>query len=242
MEIIEFSETAKEALRILRSVSSEFSNRARKTGSGFVGPEPNTVLTCAHVVQEQGKNPTWLTVSGKPAQIREVRRELDLAVLTTDDNEVCRMGQVADLEIGDPLMFAGYPTGVTGPSVFSGTLSAKGTGLIKNPQCYLLQLNGMINHGNSGGPVLKVGTNAVVAAVTAKYVPLLVEVQKVRDIVTGIPQFPSGTIISGIDFSKFVNLTIQAFAAISGSLLLVQVGTGYAVPLELWYDKAVMKS
>jgi len=131
------------------------------------------------------------------------------------------------------LVFAGLPVGVTGPSVFFGILSARGKGLITQPKCELLQINGMINLGNSGGPVFKSGSKSVIGVVTAKFVPLLREIDKLNEILKSIPQFPSEVAVGQIDFSKFVNLMIQALRSISGSLRLVQVGTGYAVPTNL---------
>ena len=134
-------------------------------------------------------------------------------------------------------MFAGFPTGVLGPSLFSGILSAHGENLAQYPRCRLLQINGMINLGNSGGPVLKVGDQAVVGVITAKYVPLLQEIDKLRDILRSIPQFPSEVGIGQVDFSKFVNLTTRALLSVSGSLRMVQVGIGYAIPIDLWIHK-----
>ena len=97
---------------------------------------------------------------------------------------------------------------------------------------HLIQINGMINAGNSGGPLLN-SHGEVIGVITAKFVPLLVEVDKLLEILKQIPQFPSEVVIGQIDFSKFVNLMIQALSTISGSLRLVQVGTGYAVPTKL---------
>jgi S1-C subfamily serine protease len=227
-------ETAYEALRILRRVSATFSNNATKNASGFVGPEPGTVLTCAHVVSERGLQLSKVSVSGKPAQVEGVLGDIDLAILSADEREVSETGSMGSLKVGDPLMFAGYPTGVAGPSVFSGILSAQGEGLVDFPRCRLLQVNGMINAGNSGGPLFKVGSKSVVGIITAKYVPLLREIENLRSILRSIPQFPSEVAVGQVDFSKFVNLTVHALRSVSGSLLLVQVGTGYAVPIELW--------
>lgn len=226
-------ETAKEALRILRRIHSTFSNRSQNNGSGFVGPIQGMVLTCAHVVSETGTTTDKVLVDGRPARLEAVHNDIDLAVLSTQDKDTCRTGTSDSLSIGDELMFAGIPAGVTGPSVFSGILSARGKNIIDFPQCELLQINGMINSGNSGGPVFKVGSDEVVGVVTAKFVPLLREIDKLREILRGIPQFPSEVAVGKVDFSKFVNLTVQALISVSGSLRLVQVGTGYAVPIEL---------
>jgi S1-C subfamily serine protease len=192
------------------------------------------VVTCAHVVSELGKTVSRVSVGGKAASIQSLHQEIDLAVLSTDDTETCQLEDSASLQLGEQLVFSGLPTGVLGPSVFSGILSAHGENLAKYPRCRLLQINGMINLGNSGGPVLKAGTQAVVGVVTAKYVPLLQEIDKLRDILRQIPQFPTEVGIGQVNFSGFVNLTTRALLSISGSLRLVQVGIGYAIPIDLW--------
>ncbi len=91
----------------------------------------------------------------------------------------------------------------------------------------------MINSGNSGGPVFRAGDTLVVGVVTAKFMPLLREIDNLRDILRNIPQFSSEMGVGQIDFSRFVNLTVSVLRSISGSLRLVQVGTGYAVPMNL---------
>lgn len=231
--MIEYADTAKEALRILRRVSVAFNDGSQKTGSGFVAGEAGKVITCAHVVSETGTTPKQITVNGKESKLAKVLPDIDLAVLACEENDVSRLGTTKGLEIGSPLLFSGFPAGVTGPSVFSGILSSHGKGLIEFPRCRVLQINGMINSGNSGGPVFKVGSPEVIGVVTAKYVPLLKEIDNLRDILRNIPQFPSEVGIGNVDFSKFVNLTVRALRSISGSLRLVQIGTGYAVPIDV---------
>ncbi len=227
------SDTAKEAIRVLRRVETTFLDGTQKTGSGFVGPEPDTIITCAHVVSEPGKAISRVSMNGNPAGIRAIHENIDLAILSADEQETVQLEKSDLLQLGDQLMFSGFPTGVLGPSLFSGTLSAHGENLAQYPRCRLLQINGMINLGNSGGPVFRVGSKSVVGVVTAKYVPLLQEIDKLRDILRGIPQFPSEVGIGQVDFAKFVNLTTRALLSISGSLRLVQIGIGYAIPVDL---------
>ena len=87
----------------------------------------------------------------------------------------------------------------------------------------------MINVGNSGGPVLS-ENGGVVGIVTAKSVPLLQEIDHLRDILRTIPQFPSEVGIGTIDISQFVNLTTQAlFRAVRLTVLVV---TGMPSPFH----------
>jgi S1-C subfamily serine protease len=231
------SDTAKEAIRVLRYIEASFQGSSNKTGSGFVSPKPDLVFTSAHVVRESGTNASTVKVNGSRATIQSIHEDIDIAVLSTSEKETASLGSSQTLQLGDQLMFAGFPMGVSGPSLFSGILSSDGNNLIRYPKCRLLQINGMINSGNSGGPVFKAGSLEVIGIVTAKYVPLLLEIDKLREILRSIPQFPSEVGIGKIDFSKFVNLMIQALISVSGSLRLVQVGIGYAVPIDLFDQK-----
>ena len=70
----------------------------------------------------------------------------------------------------------------------------------------------------------------MIGVVTAKYVPLLTEIDKLTETLEGIPQLPSDVRIAQIDFASFVNLTIRSMWQLGAVLRLVQVGTGWAVP------------
>jgi S1-C subfamily serine protease len=192
------------------------------------------VVTCAHVVQHEGATLSKLLVDGQPATLIRAFPALDLAFLQTPDTDVAVIGDSQALQVADELIFGGFPSGVRTPSVFGGIVSAIGDRLIQTPSCRLIQVNGMINLGNSGGPVLSADTGKVVGIVTAKNVPLLREIDHLRAILRSIPQFPSEVAIGTIDFSKFVNLVMQALLSVSSSLRLVQVGVGYAVPVDLF--------
>jgi hypothetical protein len=68
--------------------------------------------------------------------------------------------------------------------------------------------------------------------VTAKYVPLLQEIDRLTLALAAIPQFPRDVVIGTIDFSAFVNVTIKSMWQLGAVLRLVQVGTGWAVPAK----------
>ena len=224
--------SADEAARILRKIRCIFPDGKQQFGSGFVGDKPNEIITCAHVISHDGQLPEKVFVNDDEGEIKEKLDDIDIAILASNESEVSRIEYSYGPSLGEEILFSGFPAGVKYPSVFSGIVSCIGTSLLSFPTCELIQINGMINAGNSGGPLLN--NNAeVIGVITAKFVPLLVEVDRLLKILKQIPQFPSEIGIGKIDFSKFVNLMIQALSTISGSLRLVQVGTGYAVPTKL---------
>lgn len=227
----------KEGMRIVRTLEVHFPSGPSKTGSAFLAPATDRLLTCAHVVlNEQGQRASRVLVSvpGRSryeSMVDQVDEPHDLATLKTTEAETPPQAATTLPEVGEQLVFAGLPQGLTKASVFLGMVSAVGSGLVSRPQCDLIQMTGMINNGNSGGPVLNVAGN-VVGVVTAKYVPLLQEVDRLTRDLAAIPQFPRDVIIGQVDFSAFVNLTIKSMWQLGAVLRLVQVGIGWAVPVK----------
>lgn len=228
---------ASEALRITRSLELTFATGPGKTGSGFVAPAPNRLITCAHVVRnDDGARPKTILVKagdGKvvTAKLADIDDQTDLATLEIDPGIEPSTATTDEPQIGDSVLFSGLPQGLSRISVFPGIISNVGPIPGAHVRCDLLQIAGMINNGNSGGPVLN-DQGKLIGVVSAKYVPLLVEIDKLRAFLKNMPQFPSEVGIGGIDFSKFVNLMVQCNLQLAQVLRLVQVGTGWAVPAK----------
>lgn len=230
-------DASREAMRIVRVLKVSFPTGPGKSGTGFLAPAQSRLITCAHVVvNDQGKKASRIVVSGSngrdyEAKLLIVDDQLDLASLEIQENEDVSKHSRELPEIGEQVVFSGLPAGVARPSVFSGMISATGPGLLSRPTCDLIQISGMVNNGNSGGPLL--GSNGeVLGVITAKYVPLLREIDKLTRDLDNIPQFPKDVAIGQVDFSAFVNLTIKSMWQLGAVLRLVQVGVGWAVPAQ----------
>lgn len=230
---------AKEAMRIVRSLEVHFAIGPSKTGSAFVAPSKGKLVTCAHVVfDDQGRQANRVVVrtpagASYESKVLAFDESVDLACIEAAESIEPPKAQDNLPEVGEQVVFAGSPQGVTRSSVFPGMISAVGSGLISFPRCEVIQIAGMINNGNSGGPLLD-PNGAVLGVITAKYVPLLREIDKLRQDLEKIPQFPRDVAIGQIDFSAFVNLTIKSMWQMAAVLRLVQVGTGWAVPTKLF--------
>jgi len=230
---------AKEAMRIVRSLEIQFATGPSKSGSAFLAPVSGKLLTCAHVViddQRRHANRIFVRAPGGAsykARVLAVDESVDLACIEASETEAPSNARDDLPEVGEQIVFAGSPQGVVRSSVFPGMVSAVGPGLISFPRCEVVQVAGMINNGNSGGPLLD-SNGAILGVITAKYVPLLQEIDKLRQDLEKIPQFPRDVAIGQIDFSAFVNLTIKSMWQMAAVLRHVQVGTGWAVPTKFF--------
>jgi S1-C subfamily serine protease len=232
--------SCKEAIRIVRTIEASFPSGPSKTGSAFLAPVSNRLITCAHVVvndQNQRASRVFVTGNGTTryeANLSSVDENVDLATLEIGEGTEPSKASMEIPEIGEQVIYAGKPVGIKRSSVFPGMISASGSGLLSTPSCDLIQIVGMVNNGNSGGPLVN-SDGKVLGVITAKYVPLLVQIDKLTQDLEKIPQFPRGVLLGRIDFSAFVNVTVQSMWQIATVLRLVQVGVGWAVPAKYLY-------
>jgi serine protease Do len=138
---------------------------AESLGSGFF-IAPDRLVTNAHVLCEDG-SPLEVSLSdGRKLQGMTERsdRWLDIALVTVEGAEapVLRLGDAAPLRQGDQLFFYGSPRGLdftlSQAMVSHANRSLQGIAY--------LQLDGNVNPGNSGGPLLTSG-GEVVGIITA---------------------------------------------------------------------------
>jgi len=223
------------ALRIVRKIEVRFANGSTKSGTAFLAPARGRLLTCAHVVDDEEDGPalevrvTAQNGNSYTTRILDLDKSVDLASLEAKESGSHPSGQSALPQVGEDVIFAGLPQGVRTASVFPGMVSAVGAQLIPFPRCEMIQIAGMINNGNSGGPLVNY-KGEILGVITAKYVPLLQQIDKLRLELESIPQFPREVGLGKIDFAAFVNMTIKSMWQLAAVLRLVQVGTGWAVP------------
>ena len=149
--------------------AAPYSIIATSAGTGFFIDRNGALITNAHIVR-QCQSINVLTKAGeRPATLTAIDSEHDLALLQVKD-----MGgslaaplrwNISDLKIGDPVYVIGFPgsAGVEGQYTFKNTEVASFQGPLGEP--VLIQLGGVVQKGNSGGPVLD-GTGNVIAVVT----------------------------------------------------------------------------
>jgi len=148
----------------------------RGQGSGFIVSADGLVLTNAHVVRD-AKN-----VTVKLSDRREFAAKVlgsdpvtDVAVLriAAKGLPTVRLGDPAQLEVGDPVLAIGAPYGLE-QTATQGIVSAKGRSLPGDAVVPFIQTDAAVNPGNSGGPLFSgngevIGINAQIYSHTGGY-------------------------------------------------------------------------
>lgn len=169
-ELASFSPVVKRILPAVVSIEgkvkgSEKTTRPGQTddtdpgfGSGVLIDPSGVVLTNNHVVAEAEAVEVSLA-DGRKFVSRDIRRDpkSDLAIIKLDAKEPFPFLELADsdaAEVGDRVLAAGAPFGLTG-SVTHGIVSGKSrTNLRLNPYEDWLQTDAAVNPGSSGGPLV----------------------------------------------------------------------------------------
>jgi serine protease Do len=145
--------------------------RERSLGSGFIISADGFILTNDHVVREAEEIMVRLG-DGRSftAAVRGRDPKLDLALLKIEAQQlpVVRLGDSAQLQVGEWVLAIGNPFGLE-QTVTAGIVSAKGRVIGAGPYDDFIQTDASINPGNSGGPLFNtrgevVGINTAIIA------------------------------------------------------------------------------
>ena len=131
----------------------EFENKS--LGSGFVISNDGYILTNAHVVDGADEVTVRLTDKREfKAKIIGADKRTDVALLKIETTglPVVRLGDTAQLKVGEWVVAIGSPFGFDS-SVTAGIVSAKGRSLPQENYVPFIQTDVAINPGNSGGPL-----------------------------------------------------------------------------------------
>ncbi len=188
----------------------------RKTthqGSGFIFSKTGILITCNHLIKDASdikiKFPDSDFITAKIA-LKDEEHDLALLKFVDKARKPIEAGDYKKVKVGMPVIFSGYPLGLTELTTHQGILSA----IIKDPIGVITYLiDGTVNLGNSGCPLMDF-TGGVIGVINAK--------RRERNILLGKVEKMRLGAISLYD----VDL-IEIFQAI---LENVQLGIGYAVP------------
>ena len=146
-------------------------------GSGVVVDGRGYIVTNNHVISEAAASPSKFTMTvvfndGKEVPANLVGRDpkTDLAVLKVDNVDnltVARFGDSNKLRVGEEVVAAGAPLGLRS-TVTHGIISAlnrpvplSGEGSDTDTVIDAVQTDAAINHGNSGGPLINMGSEVI---------------------------------------------------------------------------------
>jgi len=198
-------------------------------GSGFFVSADGLIVTAEHVVSNLPEPLPVILPDGKVMAARVVARskERDFAVLKVDGAGLpfLQFGSFSDLKEGEELIFIGYPFMELREITHKGMVSWKGKLVWKGeegdlPGANFLQLNAIINNGNSGGPLIDIKTGRVVGIIKAKYGRLSPYLKDIKD---GKVSSRVNLVGGGFDLLRFVKDAVEVVDRD------IQMGVGFAV-------------
>uniref|UniRef100_A0A8D2CS86 HtrA serine peptidase 4 n=1 Tax=Sciurus vulgaris TaxID=55149 RepID=A0A8D2CS86_SCIVU len=138
------------------------------SGSGFIVSEDGLIVTNAHVLTNQQRIQVELQSGAQyEATVKEVDHKLDLALIKIEPNTdlpVLLLGRSSDLRAGEFVVALGSPFSlqntVTAGIVSTTQRGGKELGLKDSDMDYI-QTDAIINHGNSGGPLVNLDGDVI---------------------------------------------------------------------------------
>ncbi|XP_057553525.1 serine protease HTRA4 [Hippopotamus amphibius kiboko] len=138
------------------------------SGSGFIVSEDGLIVTNAHVLRNQQRIQAELQSGDRyEATVKDVDHKLDLALIKIEPNTelpVLLLGKSSDLRAGEFVVALGSPFSlqntVTAGIVSTTQRGGKELGL-KDSDVDYIQTDAIINHGNSGGPLVNLDGDVI---------------------------------------------------------------------------------
>lgn len=213
------------------------------TGSGFHLHSEEYVITNAHVIEPalNGPAPVFVrTYTGDEAEAT-VRTHSppsragghDYAVLEVQgdlgDDRIALQPQTTGVERGDEVLFAGYPHGISDLLLHHAHVSGRGQAGF--------YIDGAVNGGNSGGPIVDTDTGEAVGLVTYKRYVEPDEFQRVirelRDVREASAERTGFLHDRGVDMQKHTRVLAEAGELLEQVLELnANTGIGIGKPIH----------
>jgi hypothetical protein len=213
-------------------------------GSGFHFLRPDIVITNCHVILDKdgriGRVIRGITEGGEQSRLNVLAssppNQDDYAILQTADDlptgrAALRPKSLDPVSRGQPVLFAGFPHGISHLLVQSAAIS----GVLDDKAFYI---DGSVNGGNSGGPIVDASEGSVVGVVTerrflgAPYLYQLArEAERLRTHCESMARLGSVEIM-GINFGEFGKLMAEAMLLMREVLEAnanTGIGIGYSI-------------
>jgi S1-C subfamily serine protease len=212
-------------------------------GTGFHFLSPGTVLTNHHVVagaEANGKPITGTTSDGARMALKleafSPASKHDFAILSVQSglpaNRVAlRPKVVKPVVLGAPVLFAGFPHGIPHFLVQQATVA----GMVNEGAFYI---DGSVNGGNSGGPILDTGDGTVIGIVTQRRFLGGADLDELGKAARALQAHcksiagRGGVQIMGIDFGGFSQLMAEGMQLIQ-QVLEANANTGIGIGFSI---------
>uniref|UniRef100_H0UZ52 PDZ domain-containing protein n=1 Tax=Cavia porcellus TaxID=10141 RepID=H0UZ52_CAVPO len=155
-------------LQLFRRSHLSSKDEAASSGSGFIVSEDGLIVTSAHVLTNQQRIQVELQSGVQyEATVKDIDHKLDLALIKIEPNTdlpVLLLGRSSDLRAGEFVVALGSPFSlqntVTAGIVSTTQRGGKELGL-KDSDIDYIQTDAIINHGNSGGPLVNLDGDVI---------------------------------------------------------------------------------
>jgi len=213
-------------------------------GSGFSFIKEDIVVTNHHVIEPSQLNPL-IPIFGYTEDRLKVELELvDFSPKEKNDWAILRIkGKLPENRIvlapesapkydrGQRIIFSGFPHGISHLLTNEAHISGK----IDNEKFYI---NGMINGGNSGGPIINADTGKVIGIITQRRFlgfelqKTLNEIKRLQNYCEQLKKGSGGVNIMGIDFVGFAGLISSSLDVVS-KVVVVNANSGIGIGFSI---------
>jgi len=205
-------------------------------GSGFLVSADGHIVTNSHVVRSDDPSLTQVIFPrGRPITcsgfvMRDLVRDYTILKIADSTFPFLTLGSYDDVEEGDPIMFCGYPLEEDPYSAFPtthmGYISSKLPAMVDGNQLNICKLDGSVNNGNSGGPLLSQETEKVVGIITQKVGGID---NKMKEFVEVFRSAPSVFTINFGNRSYDPNRTLAEFMDLMAKYSNVGIGIAFSI-------------
>lgn len=151
------------------------------SGTGFVASKDGYVITAQHVV-DKIPPPIPIVMADNKVKLAALvtsSQEYDFAILKLEEKDLpfLKFGGLDEIREGDDVIFIGHAFARPYASTTKGIASWIGKADFGNA----VQLNAVVNSGNSGGPLINPTTGHVIGIIKAKHGKLTPYLQQIKD-------------------------------------------------------------
>ncbi|MGF7028452.1 S1 family peptidase [Sphingobacterium multivorum] len=220
-------------------------NCGNSTGSGFHFLNEKIIITNCHVIMEAVMKGQSITAVTEEKDIYELKllsysspNEFDFAILQLS-GELKRERTILQPKIqnylkrGTEICFSGYPHGINDLLVHRAVIS----GPFANHGFYI---DGSVNGGNSGGPIIDNSDGTVIGVVTQRRFLGAIEAKNIEQRSEELKQYCNsiagrGSVqLMGIDFGQFAQLMAESFL-LSQKIIQSNANTGIGIGFKIEY-------